>query len=480
MLAAMMAQAPRPLQRQFGGLADGVATMSGMYVDGPAMRGNRISRPLLGADPPQVCDCLPVSAQGRAAWAARAGAGGARACCRRGKHEAGRCPGRSRAGAWRGCCCRSHWCGRQQGGAACGAGRRGPARAQMCGQALKPVTVTSGHAQRRVCVGRCRHVYRSSRQWSVATRRHKGWVAGQGHACLCCGRSTAGRLVGYIIMWSAVLRSRLARCNPPCGALIDWLIALLVVRRARLRPPATPARARSAASRLAAARAGTAIKAWTADEEKLFVEGVALHGRDWDAVAAHIGSRDVPAVRSHAQGYFIKLCRAGKRVPRKVAETGGEGYTMSGKPLDPASATARMHGLTDDRLAGAPRPCAWRAAAARGMPTRAWPAFTRAVACPRTCPCAPAGAVARAASLGGRPWCERARAPWRLAWVEGLPYLTTAARRGPRRGSVTSLLVCLRRAAKAGAARARGARLRCAPRAARRGSSAPVLGRGRP
>ena len=244
--------------------------------------------------------------------------------------------------------------------------------------------------------------------------------------------------------------------------------------------PATPARARSAASRLAAARAGTAIKAWTAGEKMLFVEGVALHGRDWDAVAAHIGSRDVPAVLSHAQGYLVKLCRAGKRVPRAVAETGGEGYTVSGKPLDPASATARMHGLTDDRLAGAPRPCAWRAAAARGMPTRAWPAFTRAVACPRTCPCAPAGAVARAASLGGRPWCERARAPWRLAWVEGLPYLTTAARRGPRRGSVTSLLVCLRRAAKAGAARAWGARPRCAPRAARRGSSAPVLGRGRP
>jgi len=225
------------------------------------------------------------------------------------------------------------------------------------------------------------------------------------------------------------------------------------------RLPGSPAHARSDASRPAAARAGTVIKAWTADEKKLFVEGVALHGRVWDAVAAHIGSRGVPAVRSHAQGYFIKLCLAGKRVPRAVAESGGEGYTVSGKPLDPASVNARKYGLTADRLAGAPRPCAWRAAAAHGTPTRAWPAWTRGS---RLCPNLPLRAG------GPRVACGQ---PWRTAVVRagararcgarhglwGLPARMTAARRGPRRGFVTSLPVRLRRAAQAqaGAARAR-------------------------
>ena len=113
-----------------------------------------------------------------------------------------------------------------------------------------------------------------------------------------------------------------------------------------------------AVARPAARRAGTArekARGWSADEERLFLEALNAHGRDWKACAAHIGSRDVRAVTSHAQKHFIKLCLAGQRVPARVAES-GEGYTLSGKPLDPGSAAARSYGLKPELLARAPNP----------------------------------------------------------------------------------------------------------------------------
>lgn len=113
-----------------------------------------------------------------------------------------------------------------------------------------------------------------------------------------------------------------------------------------------------AVARPAARRAGTArekARGWSADEERLFLEALNAHGRDWKACAAHIGSRDVRAVTSHAQKHFIKLCLAGQRVPARVAES-GEGYTLSGKPLNPGSAAARSYGLKPELLARAPNP----------------------------------------------------------------------------------------------------------------------------
>ena len=44
-------------------------------------------------------------------------------------------------------------------------------------------------------------------------------------------------------------------------------------------------------------------------------------------------------VTSHAQKHFIRLYQQDKPLPLKVQET-GEGYTLSGKPLDPNSAAA--------------------------------------------------------------------------------------------------------------------------------------------
>ena len=83
---------------------------------------------------------------------------------------------------------------------------------------------------------------------------------------------------------------------------------------------------------------------WSAHEDKLFLEALDKFGRDWRKGAEYVGTRDHKAFSSHAQKYFIKLCKEGKPLPDKVRET-GDGYTLSGKPLDKNSASARAYGL---------------------------------------------------------------------------------------------------------------------------------------
>lgn len=65
------------------------------------------------------------------------------------------------------------------------------------------------------------------------------------------------------------------------------------------------------------------------------------------------GTRDKKAFTSHAQKHFIKLCIADKLLPQKVVDTGagnGLGYTLSGLPLDPNSASAKSYGFKPEHL----------------------------------------------------------------------------------------------------------------------------------
>ncbi|RKP38142.1 hypothetical protein BJ085DRAFT_28983 [Dimargaris cristalligena] len=78
------------------------------------------------------------------------------------------------------------------------------------------------------------------------------------------------------------------------------------------------------------------------DERQRFIEALELFGRDWKKVVAHIGTRDEKSIRSHAQKHFIKLYRDNLPLPLKVQES-GTGYTLSGQPLDPNSASARVY-----------------------------------------------------------------------------------------------------------------------------------------
>ncbi|KAJ2908065.1 hypothetical protein GGI21_003258, partial [Coemansia aciculifera] len=82
--------------------------------------------------------------------------------------------------------------------------------------------------------------------------------------------------------------------------------------------------------------------AYTDDEERLFNEGLELFGRSWSEISGHVITRDAKSIRSHAQKYFIKLFRDKMPLPAKVMES-GEGYTLSGRPLDPNSAAARPY-----------------------------------------------------------------------------------------------------------------------------------------
>ncbi|OAD76659.1 Homeodomain-like DNA binding domain-containing transcription factor [Phycomyces blakesleeanus NRRL 1555(-)] len=81
---------------------------------------------------------------------------------------------------------------------------------------------------------------------------------------------------------------------------------------------------------------------YSEEEERRFVEGLELFGREWIKVAAHIATRDANSIRSHAQKHLIKLFRDNIPLPAKVRLT-GEGYTLSGKPLDPNSSAAKPY-----------------------------------------------------------------------------------------------------------------------------------------
>ena len=90
----------------------------------------------------------------------------------------------------------------------------------------------------------------------------------------------------------------------------------------------------------------SAPRKWTAEEEKLFLEALELHGRDWAKCVEHMKHvRNRQSFTSHAQKHFIKLYRDDLPLPKKVMES-GEGYTLSGKPLDKDSAAARAYGAS--------------------------------------------------------------------------------------------------------------------------------------
>lgn len=91
----------------------------------------------------------------------------------------------------------------------------------------------------------------------------------------------------------------------------------------------------SAANALASSAAGGAAGSlgnqgentgrWTAEEHRLFLQGLEQHGKGWKKIASLIKSRTVVQIRTHAQKYFQKLAKARQNGDDEHAVTFMEG-----------------------------------------------------------------------------------------------------------------------------------------------------------
>ncbi|KAI8978096.1 hypothetical protein BDB01DRAFT_800799 [Pilobolus umbonatus] len=81
---------------------------------------------------------------------------------------------------------------------------------------------------------------------------------------------------------------------------------------------------------------------YTDSEEERFLEGLNIFGRNWPKIQTLVRTRDANSIRSHAQKHFIKLYRDDIPLPDKVKES-GEGYTLSGNPLNLHSGAAKPY-----------------------------------------------------------------------------------------------------------------------------------------
>lgn len=78
---------------------------------------------------------------------------------------------------------------------------------------------------------------------------------------------------------------------------------------------------------------------WTAEEHRLFLQGLELHGKGWKKIASLIKSRTVVQIRTHAQKYFQKLAKARQNGEEGDVPMEGRG----GATALPSVSTAAAH-----------------------------------------------------------------------------------------------------------------------------------------
>lgn len=105
-------------------------------------------------------------------------------------------------------------------------------------------------------------------------------------------------------------------------------------------PPATAStQVATAVNMVNAVHAGTGqvenTGRWTAEEHRLFLQGLEAHGKGWKKIATLIKSRTVVQIRTHAQKYFQKLAKARQNgeVVGGVLQQPHVGQTLQGHPV---------------------------------------------------------------------------------------------------------------------------------------------------
>jgi len=84
--------------------------------------------------------------------------------------------------------------------------------------------------------------------------------------------------------------------------------------------------------------AGENTGRWTAEEHRLFLQGLEQHGKGWKKIASLIKSRTVVQIRTHAQKYFQKLSKARQNGEEGEISMEGRGGPLSLPSMMPTAA----------------------------------------------------------------------------------------------------------------------------------------------
>jgi len=89
--------------------------------------------------------------------------------------------------------------------------------------------------------------------------------------------------------------------------------------------------------------AGENTGRWTAEEHRLFLQGLEQHGKGWKKIASLIKSRTVVQIRTHAQKYFQKLAKSKQGGEDSEHAGGGAGGSSGhGRHAGSAGGGARL------------------------------------------------------------------------------------------------------------------------------------------
>eukprot|EP00543_Licmophora_paradoxa_P000677 CAMPEP_0202451478 /NCGR_PEP_ID=MMETSP1360-20130828/9901_1 /ASSEMBLY_ACC=CAM_ASM_000848 /TAXON_ID=515479 /ORGANISM="Licmophora paradoxa, Strain CCMP2313" /LENGTH=696 /DNA_ID=CAMNT_0049070055 /DNA_START=106 /DNA_END=2196 /DNA_ORIENTATION=+ len=142
------------------------------------------------------------------------------------------------------------------------------------------------------------------------------------------------RTTGTVALPPSVIKKQITNL-PPSSVPSAALIAAKATKskKKKNQPTVTMATAPSATQGGSGAQ-GENTGRWTAEEHRLFLQGLEQHGKGWKKIASLIKSRTVVQIRTHAQKYFQKLAKARQNGEEgDVAMEGRGGLTAVTAPL---------------------------------------------------------------------------------------------------------------------------------------------------